>query len=245
MFKLFSAASESLRIIMRRFPLAAMLLAIAAAIPTTAEVQAAENQANTVTCTSGKLSPQNLRAGGGSLPGQQPDLVVSTPCTVSSPGNYFYGNVNIVAGGSLTFTEPTGTGTRVNFWASNIIVESGGALIAGSEKAPYGSRCGVLDIYIYGRNQSTGDPAASPGQGALCYGQLSGTTGPCGIPLSLWTDNGTSLQTMPGAGGISDYFYQTANARTGRPGPMANAGPRPVRWGISATRCWPSPTTAP
>ena len=133
---------------------------------------------------------------------------MSTACTVSSPGNYFYGNVNIVAGGSLIFKEPTGTGTLVNFWASNIIVEAGGSLIAGSENTPYGSRRGVLDIYIYGPNQSTGNPATSPGQGALCYGQLSGTTGPCGIPLSLWTDNGTSLQTMPGAGAISDYFYQ-------------------------------------
>ena len=58
----------------------------------------------------------------------------------------------------------------------------------------------MLDIYIYGPNQSTGDPATNPGQGALCYGQFSSTTGPCGIPLSLWNDNGTTLQTMPGAG---------------------------------------------
>src|ERR1700704_5636256 len=116
MFKLISAASESLGTIMRRFLPTAVLLAIAAAIAMTAEARAAQNPANTVTCTSGKLSPQNLRAGGGSLPGRQPDLVVSTRCTVSSPGNYFYGNVNIVAGGILIFTEPQGTGTRVNFW---------------------------------------------------------------------------------------------------------------------------------
>ena len=206
MIKLVSVASESLASGMRRFLLVALPLAVLAAVPLMPEAEAAPS--DTVTCTSGKLSPQNLRGGSTGVSGQQPDLVVSTSCTVSSPGNYFYGNVNIVAGGSLIFKEPTGTGTLVNFWASNIIVEAGGSLIAGSEKSPYGSRRGVLDIYIYGPNQSTGNPATSQGQGALCYGQITSTTGPCGIPLSLWTDNGTSLQTMPGAGSISDYFYQ-------------------------------------
>ena len=206
MFKLISVASELLALGMRRFLIVALPLAVLAAVPLIPEAEAAAP--DTVTCTSGKLSPQNLRGGSTAVTGQQPNLVVSTACTVSSPGNYFYGNVNIVAGGTLTFKEPQGTGTLVNFWASNIIVEAGGALIAGSQNAPYGSRRGVLDIYIYGPNQSTGDPAANPGQGALCYGQLTSTTGPCGIPLSLWNDNGTTLQTMPGAGGVSDYFYQ-------------------------------------
>ena len=155
MIKLVSVASESLASGMRRFLLVALPLAVLAAVPLIPEAEAAPT--DTVTCTSGKLSPQNLRGGSTAVTGQQPNLVVSTSCTVSSPGNYFYGNVNIVAGGSLIFTEPTGTGTLVNFWASNIIVEAGGSLIAGSEKTPYGSRRGVLDIYIYGPNQEHGE----------------------------------------------------------------------------------------
>ena len=159
--------------------LVAVLLALTAAGEAQAETQ---NLGNSVTC-SGRLPVQNLRKGARVTSEQQPNLVISKPCTVSSAGNYYYGNVNIVTGGSLTFTEPQRRGSRVDFWAGNIIVESGGALIAGSASAPYGSRGGVLNIFIYGPNQSgTSDPATAPGQGALCYGQLSSTSGPCGIP---------------------------------------------------------------
>ena len=74
-------------------------------------------------------------------------------------------------GGSLEFREPAAKGSQVNFWAKNIIVENGGKLIAGTAKAPYGSRAGVLTIYLYGANQSKGlDPNvdANQGQGVLC-----------------------------------------------------------------------------
>src|ERR1700733_9470243 len=98
MIKLISVASESFAISMRRFLLAALPLAIMAAVPLISEAEAAPT--DTVTCTSGKLSPQNLRGGSTAVTGQQPNLVVSTACTVSSAGNYFYGNVNIVAGGT-------------------------------------------------------------------------------------------------------------------------------------------------
>ena len=192
----------------RSFP-ALLLLGAFALPPTTAAAQPAPKaQSSTVSCN-GILPFQALRKGGGSgVSGQQPNLVISSPCTVNRHGNYFYGNVNIIAGGSLTFSEPLGTGTLVNFWASNIIVENGGALIAGASGAPYGSRGGVLNIYLYGKNQSgTSDPYANPGQGALCVTQQSSTVGPCGIPLSIWNDNGTTFQTsLPG--GVSDYFYQ-------------------------------------
>src|SRR5689334_9590338 len=167
---------------------------------------------NTVSCTkSGTLPLQALRRGGGKASGQQqPNLVINTACTANQSGPYYYGNVNIVGGGSLTFVEPAGNSSVVSFWASNIIVENGGALIAGSPTVPYGARGGVLNIYLYGPNQSgTSDPATNPGMGALCNGQLvSGKSGPCGIPWALWNDNGNTLQTMPGAGKLSDYFYQ-------------------------------------
>ncbi len=201
------AVVSSSRLISQRCLVAALLVGLAAAPPVIGAAQAAQSSNNPVTCN-GKLPFQNVRKGGGGSAGQQPDLLVSKPCTVSSGGTYQFGNVNIVAGGSLTFTEPSGNGTEVDFWASNIIVEAGGSLIAGSATAPYGSRRGVLNIYLYGKNQSTGDPAQNPGQGALCQSQLTGSIGPCGIPLSLWNDNGTTPQSMPGVGSISDYFYQ-------------------------------------
>src|SRR4051794_41159063 len=95
-----------------------LLLGLATALLPRAGAEAAQNQGNTVTCSSsGKLPLQNLRSGGGSSAGQQPDLVISRSCTVSRAGNYFYGNINVVAGGTLTFTEPQGNGTQVNFWA--------------------------------------------------------------------------------------------------------------------------------
>jgi hypothetical protein len=67
----------------------------------------------------------------------------------------------------------------------------------------------VLNIYLYGPNQSgTSDPYTVPGQGALCNGQLvANQSGPCGIPWSVWSNNGTSPLTMPGAGANQDYFY--------------------------------------
>jgi len=89
----------------------------------------------------------------------QPDLTIAKPCWIDSAGTYVYGNVNIVDNGSLEFREPATKGSQVNFWAKNIIVENGGTLKAGTAKAPYGSRAGVLTIYLYGPNQSKGlDP---------------------------------------------------------------------------------------
>src|SRR5215470_10879568 len=80
-----------------------------------------------VTCQNA-LATQALRSGGGTATGQQPDLVISSLCTVNKAGDYVYGQVNIIAGGSLVFVEPNAPGSQVNFWASSIIVENGGAL---------------------------------------------------------------------------------------------------------------------
>src|SRR5690242_6701546 len=196
----------------RRGWAAALLLALAALLPSSAGAQPAQltpltPSNNTSSCASGVLAPQGLRQGGGNAPGQQPALILTTTCKVTQAGSYFYGNVNILAGGKLEFDEPSGNGTQINFWANNIVIENGGIFQAGTPTAPFGSRGGVLDIYIYGKNQSTGDPAKDPGQGVLCQSTTKGA-GPCGIPGTVWADNGNTLQTMPGAGKVSDYFYQ-------------------------------------
>jgi hypothetical protein len=167
----------------------------------------------------GALSPAGLRVGSRGS-GSQTNLVISNDCFIDTPGDYVYGNVNITAGGTLEFREPAAAG-KINFWASNIIVENGGTLKAGTPKAPFGSRGSVLTIYLYGANQSIDssgkpvDPTTKPGLGALCNGKLdsqgANKSGPCGIPWGVWSDNGkspTALNGTPGVGGVKDYFYQ-------------------------------------
>jgi hypothetical protein len=213
MFRLILMRRGSLLTAARRSFPALLLLGAFALPPTTAAAQPAPKaQSSSVSCN-GILPVQALRKGGGSgASQQQPNLVISSACVVNRAGTYYYGNVNIINGGTLTFSEPLGNGTLVNFWAANIIVENGGTLVAGANGTPYGSRGGVLAIYLYGPNQSGTnakpvDPYANPGQGALCVTQQSSTVGPCGIPTSIWNDNGTTFQTsLPG--GVSDYFYQ-------------------------------------
>ncbi len=141
------------------------------------------------------------------------------------PGQvYNYGNVNILANGSLTFTETHSDGTtpgdeKTEFWASSIIIEGdgtmgaehGGVLRAGTPTAPYGSAghaTGTLTFHLYGADQSNGNPLSTPGQGALCKStQTENVTGPCGIPWDVWVDNGnTQFTGLPG--GVKDYFYQ-------------------------------------
>src|SRR5262249_51315541 len=82
----------------------------------------AQRVGNEVICK-GALPTQALRLGAVNAAEQQPNLVVKSLCTVNKAGDYLYGQVNIVKGGSLIFVEPAGTGTQVNFWASSVIVE--------------------------------------------------------------------------------------------------------------------------
>jgi hypothetical protein len=184
-------------------------------------------RADEVKC-SGTLPQQAIRLGGGNEVGQQPDLVVSGTCTANAAGTYNYGQVNIIGGGRLVFEEPATPNTKVEFWASSIIVEANGALTVGSLTKPYGQDGGFLTIYLYGEDLSKGqDPAKNQGLGVLCKTPTTnmGKTvlGPCGIPLGVWTDNnGKSLipgcgSTVPGpdskcipglAPSAKDYFYQ-------------------------------------
>ena len=73
-------------------------------------------------------------------------------------GTYHYGNVNIVT------TPPAIRGTlfdegplkmRIHFWASSILVEYGGSLVAGSPTAggAFGTNWGVLTIHLYGADR--------------------------------------------------------------------------------------------
>ncbi|HKF64652.1 MAG TPA: G8 domain-containing protein, partial [Dongiaceae bacterium] len=108
----------------------------------------------------GTLSAPSLKEGGGDAPGQVDDLVISTPCKINRGATYYYGQINIVGpNGSLTITEPTSTNKDISIWASSIIIENGGKLIAGTATAPYGSNGGTLTFYIYGADASKGkDP---------------------------------------------------------------------------------------
>ena len=100
----------------------------------------------------------------------------------------------------LEFREPTTKGSLVNFWAKNIIVENGGTPDAGTATAPYGSRAGVLTIYLYGADQTKGlDPNvdANQGQGVLCQTTtIADGVGPCGIPTGR---QAARISMAPGA----------------------------------------------
>ena len=168
------------------------------------------------------LAPQGKMVNGA----PQPDLIVVGSCIVNKAADYYYGNVNIVAmfdaktgkiisSGVLDFEQPTAMGSNpdIDFWASSIVVEANGALMAGTalmagKTTPYGKprlldkQGGFLTIHLYGPNQSVTsgtpvDPATKQGQGALCKTVGAGLA-PCGIPTMVWNDNGTS--SLPGCG---------------------------------------------
>ena len=141
-------------------------------------------EARTQTCGGGALTPGQINGG---------DLVIKAPCTVG-PGTYNVGKVNIVGGGTLTFTDPPSSGST-DFWAKSILVENGGALIAGSPAAPIGGQGGVVTIHLYGKDQGP-----SRGKGIACV-----TDPQCGVPAAVWSSNGAGKVALPG--GVTDYFY--------------------------------------
>lgn len=162
---------------------------------------------------------------GGALPTPSmpnpPDLIVSGACEVTGgPGGkgnattYYYGNINIISGGSLKFDD-----AQIDFWASSIIVENKGSLIAGTTDAPIGTTGkgpnnttnAVVTINLWGAQQFA-TPTAAPTNGmmmpeavgVLCQSPKEGTA-PCGIPASIWSSNGDAPVTMDN--GVTDYFY--------------------------------------
>ena len=139
-------------------------------------------------------------------------------CHVGS-GTHHYGNVNIITTpgsairGTLSFDEEP-LNTRIHFWASSILVEYGGSLIAGSPTpvgGEFGTNLGVLTIHLYGPESM--DPKS--GVGIICQSNFDATTNPkpnppCGIPGAVWTNNGAPVGLPGGSLGsqYTDNFYQ-------------------------------------
>ena len=164
-----------------------------------------------VTCTGGALAP-----GDGTK-----DLQIIGPCTATG-GIYQYKDVNIYKdvtnggdanGGSLTFTDATGA---INFWANSILIENHGALIAGSQTAPFVS---PLTFHLYGVEQNKNDSGLK-GVGIPCKSPITPTSPFCGISKEFWDSNpnpnpgscvkasdvGDGKTLLPG--GVDDCFYQ-------------------------------------
>lgn len=159
-------------------------------------------------CPGGVLPQQGIRLGGGNAPGQQPDLVIDKTCIVDKVGPYNYGQVNIVSGGTLEFNEPATPKSTIDFWASSILIQNGGSLVAGKPDAPFGSSGGVLTIHLYG---APDDP------GILCRDKTGAEDDTCGVPSDIWTENVMDPSVLdPGScdhnftlpGGVEDCFYQ-------------------------------------
>ena len=104
-----------------------------------------------------QLRPVGCTGPGNTL--QQPavpgvDLIINKACTVNV-GTYKFGNVNIVKGGTLKFTDAV-----IDFWAASILVENGGTLTAGAlPDPPIGTNNGRLTIHLWGKDQTGDDPA--------------------------------------------------------------------------------------
>jgi len=146
-------------------------------------------------------------------------------CFLAIGRDSFFKDINILAGGELRAIEAGhGENTNTNLWASSIIIENGGALIANggmvyyNAVGPYGYGGGTLTIHLYGKDAAKWNPGTrqydSQNKGAVCK---SVAPGPCGIPQAIWDTNGASLQEMPGrdeqGNPIKDYFYQYAALR--------------------------------
>jgi hypothetical protein len=167
--------------------------------------------ASPTTCVRGVLPKGSLLS--------PPNLIVSGACEVAGgPGgagnakSYYYGDINVIRGGSLTFDD-----AEIDFWAKSIIVENKGSLLAGTPNSPIGTEGkgpnnttdAVVTINLWGAQQFP-TPAATPTMmpqavGVLCQSPKEGTA-PCGIPSKIWDSNGNKPVTM--SNGVTDYFYQ-------------------------------------
>lgn len=166
--------------------------------------------AHAETCT-GDLSAASVNIGAT----EAEDLLVSHECRVVGPGPFIFRHVNIVDGGKLIFVEPPDEPKTVkgqDFFATSIIIESGGALVAGSETSPYGVNNKTLTIHLYGADPRGGDPTKSEGPGVSCVKVADPAKfADCGIPKeAVWDTNGSKeLTDLPG--GVTDRFYQYGN----------------------------------
>ena len=145
-----------------------------------------------------------------------PALKVTGTCTVRQGTAYYYGDVNILEGGTLLFVDNYSAQTE--FWASSIIIENEGAMVARGSKegVSYGTGGSVLSIYLYGQNKADWDRQRqefkTQNQGALCQSgpvnKAGRALGPCGIFKDIWDTNGNSEKPVPLPGKVDDFFYQ-------------------------------------
>ncbi|HZM07304.1 MAG TPA: hypothetical protein VFC11_02490, partial [Methylocella sp.] len=127
------------------------------------------------------------------------DLVINKECHAGS-GKYLYGKVNIIKNGKLIFDEKIAD-VKIDFWASSILVENEGSLIAGtpgacdtttpSKPQPFGCNRGMLAIHLYGKDQG------NSGVGITCKSSSSADAPPCGIPGTAWNSNGKKRLPCP------------------------------------------------
>ena len=125
--------------------------------------------------------PKNARPGpwwAGKEGGPQKDLLIkdNQVCNVSK-GTHGYRNVHIWNGGKLIFSDE---GEHIHFWATAILVEKDGSLLAGSERPHRDQQAGTgeLTIHLYGAPQNT------KGKGVRCQ-----TGDMCGVPADIWNSN--------------------------------------------------------
>ena len=161
------------------------------------------------------------------------DLVLSVPCKVVA-GTYKFGDVHILDKGELRFTD-----AKIDFWAANILVENGGALVAGDPITPIGTKDGVVTIHLYGADQ-TGTNPGKEGMGIPCW---SDNKAQCGVPDEIWNSNmhdagmpapvneavkvsSLSLSAQQAYPGVKDdYFYAYRSlAYDGAPSPTHGVG---------------------
>jgi hypothetical protein len=154
------------------------------------------------------------RCPGGNLDsGHGQDIVIDTPCTVNA-GTYHYGDINILEGGSLLFTDSV-----INFWTKSIIIQNGGAMLAGvanpgqatEQIVPIGTAGGLVTIHLYGKDQGKKGKAAvcrkKTKEGAFEYDKLCGITNTIFNTLGTLTPTTCKVTTnLPGH--IDDCFYQ-------------------------------------
>ncbi len=154
--------------------------------------------ATTVTCDDDNDKPL---VANDAASGMTTDLEVTGPCEVKGSASlpslkYYFHSVNIytapsaASGGSLNFDD-----ALTDFYAENIVVEKGGALIAGSRTTPIGT--GLVTIHLWG---APGDP------GVTCKSANCGIPSP---PLGTNTRMMNPSTCTPSAlpGDVNDCFY--------------------------------------
>jgi hypothetical protein len=109
------------------------------------------------------------------------NIVITKECKVNV-GTYKFGDVHILAGGTLEFTDSV-----IDFWAANILIENGGSLVAGAPDNPIGQAGGRLTIHLWARTIRV-----NPTKQGQAFPVSATPRRRCGIPNVLWESNITA-----------------------------------------------------